>query len=120
MPQIQTVDELFATNNPECWKAYIPLFIELYLSNSTLTALGVVLTRDHIPALMSEMVSDKAARTWLELWQELTSNYEEFQIPIRLLDAAVCYKETGDRRVLLQLPSELRGFLEPLVSLPLT
>jgi hypothetical protein len=67
---------------------------------------------------MSEMVSDKAARTWLELWQELTSNYEEqFKIPIRLLDAAVRYKETkGDRRVLLKLPIEERNLLEPLVS----
>jgi hypothetical protein len=66
---------------------------------------------------MSEMVSDKAARTWLELWQELTSNYEKFKIPIRLLDAAVRYKETkGDRRVLLELPIEERNLLEPLVS----
>jgi len=71
----------------------------------------------NIPALMSEMVSDKAARTWLELWQEQTSNYEQFQIPIRLLNAAVRYKETkGDRRVLLELPIEERSLLEPLVS----
>jgi len=71
----------------------------------------------NIPALMSEMVSDKAARTWLELWEEQTSNYEQFQIPIRLLNAAVRYKETkGDRRVLLELPIEERTLLEPLVS----
>ncbi|MEG3878231.1 hypothetical protein QT971_10745 [Microcoleus sp. herbarium19] len=71
----------------------------------------------NIPALMSEMVSDKAARTWLELWQEPTSNCEQFQIPMRLLNAAVRYKETkGDRRVLLELPIEERNLLEPLVS----
>ena len=72
----------------------------------------------NIPALMSEMVSDKAARTWLELWREPTSNYDEqFKIPIRLLDAAVRYKETkGDRRVLLELAIEERNLLEPLVS----
>jgi hypothetical protein len=117
MYQIETIDELFATNNPENWKTYIPLFIELYVRNSSITALGVVLTRDNIPALMSEMVSDKAARTWLELWQESTSQYKEFEIPISLLKAAVRYKETkGDRRVLIPLPRELRDLLQPLIA----
>jgi hypothetical protein len=117
MYPIETIEELFATNNPECWRAYIPSFIELYVRKSSITALGVVLTRDNIPALMSEMVSDKAARTWLELWQELTSQYKEFEIPISLLNAAVRYKETkGDRLVLMALPRELRDLLQPLVA----
>ncbi|MEG4007694.1 hypothetical protein QUA41_17540 [Microcoleus sp. Pol11C1] len=117
MSQIETIDELFATNNPETWKTYIPLFIELYVCKSSITALGVVLTRDHIPALMSEMVSDKAARTWVELWQESTTQYKEFEIPRSLLNAAVRYKETkGDRRALMVLPQELRGLLQPLVA----
>ncbi|MEG4938668.1 hypothetical protein [Microcoleus sp. F4-D5] len=35
------------------------------------------------------------------------ATYEQFQIPIRLLNAAVRYKETkGDRRVLLELAIE--------------
>ncbi|MEG4811560.1 hypothetical protein QUA82_28450 [Microcoleus sp. F8-D3] len=35
------------------------------------------------------------------------ATYEKFQIPIRLMNAAVRYKETkGDRRVLLELPIE--------------
>ena len=117
MSQIETIDELFATNNPESWKTYIPLFIDLYVQKSSITALGVVLTRDNIPALMSEMVSDKAARTWVELWQEFTTQYKEFEIPLSLLNAAVRYKETkGDRRALMVLPQELRGLLQPLVA----
>ena len=108
MSPIETIDELFATNNPEIWKTYIPLFIDLYVQKSSITALGVVLTRAHIPALMSEMVSDKAARTWVELWQESTTQYKEFEIPMSLLNAAVRYKETkGDRRALMVLPQEL-------------
>ncbi|MEG4353440.1 hypothetical protein QUA70_25230 [Microcoleus sp. LAD1_D5] len=117
MSQIETIDELFATNNPEIWKTYLPLFIDLYVQKSAITALGVVLTRDNIPALMSEMVSDKAARTWVELWQESTIQYKEFEIPMSLLNAAVRYKETkGDRRALMVLPQELRGLLQPLVA----
>ena len=97
-------------------KTRIKTLIELYNKHNVIPILwqGLLGT---IPALMSEMVSDKTARTWLELWQEPTSNYEQFQIPIRLLNAAVRYKETkGDRRVLLELPIEERNLLEPLVS----
>ncbi|MEP6582235.1 tetratricopeptide repeat protein [Microcoleus vaginatus GB2-A3] len=94
----------------------ITSLIAVYKKYEYLSVLGQGIVRN-IPALMSEMVSDKAARTWLELWQEITSNYEEFQIPIRLLKAAVRYKETkGDRRVLLELAIEERNLLEPLVS----
>jgi tetratricopeptide (TPR) repeat protein len=97
-------------------KTRVQTLIELYNKHDIISILGQGIVRN-IPALMSEMVSDKAARTWLELWQELTSNYEQFQIPIRLLNAAVRYKETkGDRRVLLELPIEERTLLEPLVS----
>jgi tetratricopeptide (TPR) repeat protein len=112
------ISNLFAsTHDAAIWKNRITSLIAVYEKHKYLSILGQGIVQN-IPALMSEMVSDKAARTWLELWQELTSNYEEqFKIPIRLLDAAVRYKETkGDRRVLLKLPIEERNLLEPLVS----
>jgi tetratricopeptide (TPR) repeat protein len=112
------LSNLFAnTHDAAIWKNRITSLIAVYEKHEYLSILGNEIVRN-IPALMSEMVSDKAARTWLELWQELTSNYEEqFKIPIRLLDAAVRYKETkGDRRVLLELAIEERNLLEPLVS----
>ncbi|MEG4836671.1 tetratricopeptide repeat protein [Microcoleus sp. B9-D4] len=96
-------------------KNRITSLIAVYEKHESLSILGKGIVQN-IPALMSEMVSDKAARTWLELWQELTSKYEEFQIPMRLLNAAVRYKETkGDRRLLLELPIEERNLLEFLV-----
>ena len=108
---------LFAnTHDAAIWKNRITSLIAVYEKHEYLSILGNGIVRS-IPALMSEMVSDKAARTWLELWEELTSKYEEFQIPIRLVNAAVRYKETkGDRRVLLKLAIEERNLLEPLVS----
>jgi|JFJP01.1.fsa_nt_gi Tfp pilus assembly protein PilF len=103
-------------HDPAITQTRITSLIAVYEKHKYLSILGQGIVRN-IPALMSEMVSDKAARTWLELWQELTSNYEQFQIPLRLLNAAVRYKETkGDRRVLLELPIEERNLLEPLVS----
>jgi len=111
------INNLFAsTHDKAICQTRITSLMAVYEKHEYLSVLGNGIVRN-IPVLMSEMVSDKAARTWLELWQELTSNYEQFQIPIRLLDAAVRYKETkGDRRVLLELPIEERNLLEPLVS----
>ncbi|MEG4394058.1 tetratricopeptide repeat protein [Microcoleus sp. BROC3] len=112
------INNLFA-NTPDkaISKTRITSLIAVYEKHEYLSILGQGIVRN-IPVLMSEMVSHKAARSWLEVWQELTSNYDEqFKIPIRLLDAAVCYKETkGDRRVLLKLAIEERNLLEPLVS----
>ncbi|MEZ2235347.1 tetratricopeptide repeat protein [Microcoleus sp.] len=110
------ISTLFTSNDPIIYQTRITSLIAVYKKHKYLSILGQGIVRN-IPALMSEMVSDKAARTWLELWQEPTSNYEQFQIPMRLLNAAVRYKETkGDRRVLLELPIEERHLLEPLVS----
>jgi tetratricopeptide (TPR) repeat protein len=110
------ISNLFTNKDAAIWKNRIASLIAVYENYKYSSILGQGIVRN-IPALMSEMVSDKAARTWLELWREPTSNYEEFKIPIRLLDAAVRYKETkGDRRVLLELPIEERNLLEPLVS----
>ncbi|MEG4228584.1 tetratricopeptide repeat protein [Microcoleus sp. N9_B2] len=111
------INNLFAsTHNLAISQTRIASLIAVYEKHKIISFLGQGIVRN-IPALMSEMVSDKAARTWLELWEELTSNYEQFQIPMRLLNAAVRYKETkGDRRVLLELPIEERNLLEPLVS----
>jgi hypothetical protein len=65
---------------------------------------------------MPEIISNKAAQTWLETWQELTGDRTEFKIPLRLLNTAVRYKQTkGDRRVLLELAIEERSLLEPLL-----
>ncbi|MEG3899382.1 MULTISPECIES: tetratricopeptide repeat protein [unclassified Microcoleus] len=112
------INNLFAnTQDKAICQTRITSLIAVYEKHKYLSVLGQGIVRN-IPVLMSEMVSEKAARTWLELWREPTSNYDEqFKIPIRLLDAAVRYKETkGDRRVLLELAIEERNLLEPLVS----
>jgi tetratricopeptide (TPR) repeat protein len=106
-----------SSNNVEIWRSRIKTLIELYHKHQVLSTLGQGLVKS-VPTLMSEMVSDKAAQTWLEVWQELASDYPEFQIPLRLLDTAVRYKETkGNKRVLFSLPIEERKLLEPLLGI---
>jgi tetratricopeptide (TPR) repeat protein len=105
------------THDAAIWKTRITTLIALYDKHQVISALGQGLVRS-IPALMSDMVSDKAAQTWLEVWQELTSDYTQFQIPLRLLNTAVRYRETkGDKRVLLELPIEERNLLKPLLGI---
>jgi tetratricopeptide (TPR) repeat protein len=104
-----------STQDAANWKTRLTSLITLYEKYDAISALGQGLVRS-LPMLMSEMVSDKAAQKWLEVLQELGSNYTEFQIPLRLLDAAVRYREKGDKRVLLELPIEERELLKPLLE----
>ena len=103
------------TNVVSIWRERITNLIEIYDKHQVISALGQGLMRS-IPALNSPMVSDAAARMWRDLWHELVGDRDEFQIPLRLLDTAVRYRETQDRRVLLELPVEERTLLEPLLE----
>lgn len=104
------------THDAAIWESRIKTLIELYDKHKVISALEIGVAAN-IPMLMSEMVSDKAVQIWLEVWRELTSDRTQFQIPLRLLNAAVRYRETkGDKRVLLQLPIEERELLKPLLE----
>ncbi|WP_019502169.1 hypothetical protein [Pseudanabaena sp. PCC 6802] len=76
-------------------------------------------------AIWLDRIKEIIARTWLEIWQELVGDRREFQIPLRLLNAAVRYRETKGvseaptkeaRRVLLELPVEERNLLQSLLE----
>ena len=60
--------------------------------------------------------SNHTAQAWLEMWQNLAGQYDEFQVALNLLKVAVEYKINRDRRVLLQLPQEERQILEELLN----
>jgi tetratricopeptide (TPR) repeat protein len=104
------------SQDPAIWKTHLTSLINLYDKYQAISTLGQGLVQS-IPMLMSEMVSDKAAQTWLEMWQELGSNHTDFQIPLRLLDAAVGYREKSDKRVLLSLPIEERKLLQQVLGI---
>ncbi len=108
---------LDSTHDATVWKTRIKDLIAFCKKHGGTSALGQGLVHN-IPRLMSQMVSDKAAQTWLEVWRELTSDRPEFHLPLRLLNAAVRYRATkGDRRVLLELPIEERNLLKPLLDI---
>ena len=105
-----------STTDINTWKSRLKTLVEIYAKHQLVSTLskGIV---DNIPNLMSEMVSDKLARNWLETWQAIAKDKPELVIALRLLKTAVEYKETqGDRRILLQIAKEEREILEPLVK----
>ncbi len=110
------IRNLFKNNQDSAiWKPRLTSLINLHNKYQAISIFAQGLVQS-IPMLMSEMVSQKAAQIWLQLWQELGSDYPEFQIPLRLLETAVSYREKSDKRVLLNLPIEERKLLEPLLK----
>ncbi|MGR3276240.1 hypothetical protein ACSYAD_14130, partial [Acaryochloris marina NIES-2412] len=101
------------------WQFHIQKLIPLFTEYQFLNSLGVGLIKS-CDALISEMVSQNAAQAWLEVWTEAAEEHEEFKIPLRLLKAAVHYKEApDDPRVFLQLPTEERTILKQALGLEL-
>jgi tetratricopeptide (TPR) repeat protein len=76
------------------------------LGASLVTAAGLVASLDPSTDLPQ----------WATLWQTIAGADDEFQLPLRLVDALVEYQKTGDRRTLLRLPIEERSILTDLVE----
>jgi len=91
------------------------VLVLVYFKHHALPALAHA-TVERIPDLISPAFEDLTARRWLETWRGLTGTQSEFRLPLRLIDAAVTYRETQDLRVLMDLPLEERVLLEPLLG----
>lgn len=104
-----------STFDEATWKRRIEALIELCRKHQVLSALWLGVARS-IYELKSPIVSDGMARLWLKIWREIAVDHTELQRPVRLLDAAVQYRETHDPRILLELPVEERTLLEPLLD----
>lgn len=107
---------LIRTQEVATWRRHIETWIELFDKHGVLSALGQGLVRS-VPTLGISWIGDEVARAWRDVWQELGRACPELEIPLRLLDAAVRYRENPDVRVLLGLPMEERELLKPLLGL---
>ena len=111
------IDSIYISKQDrKTWKDRIQTLTRLYLKYKYISSLTEGITRN-IPNLLSEMISNKAARTWLEVWQQVAGDKPELEIALRFLKTAVEYKETkGDSKVLLQLPKEERDLFVTLLE----
>ena len=100
------------------WPARTEALMTVYATHDQALALGQALVQS-VPALGSPLLSPAARRLWYEMWQAQTENRSEFTLPLRLLDVAIRYQDSGDppdARILLELPAEERGLLKPLLG----
>lgn len=70
---------------------------------------------ESIHLLSKTEFTNENADAWLSAWQQAGVGYEELEIPLRMLAAAVEWKKTRSRAALLRLEPELRSKLESLL-----
>jgi tetratricopeptide (TPR) repeat protein len=69
-----------------------------------------------IPAFIPPIVSHQDGVEALAAWEAVAGAHPEFELSLRLVKAAVEYRESGDERVLLTLPAEERAILEEILK----
>jgi tetratricopeptide (TPR) repeat protein len=103
---------LTTISDPQQWQPNIVKLINLSEKQPLLPALAAALvttTRE----LTSELVSQAKATAWRDAWAEVVGHKPEFELPLRLLNTALHYKQTPeDPRVFLELPTEERKILQ--------
>ncbi len=111
------VESLFqCTRDLGLLRERVRVLIELHYKYERTASLGPAIV-ESIELLTAPTIASATRRSWFEIWQSLVGDKAEFQIPIRLLKAAVEYTESKDERVLLELPSEERRLLMPLLGI---
>ncbi len=109
----KAVQSLFTTiPDPQQWQANIIQLVNCLEERSLLPELGAALVKT-TSVLASEFVSLAKAKAWLDAWTEVVGHKPEFELPLRLLNTALHYKQTPeDPRVFLELPTEERKILQ--------
>jgi tetratricopeptide (TPR) repeat protein len=101
---------------PRVLRLCIELLVLAYQKHGALSPLGRGLI-DSIPDISSSSAhGDSDARLWLDTWKTVTGSLPEFQLPLRLLDFAIRYRETRDLRIFMEMAQEERALLEPLLG----
>jgi tetratricopeptide (TPR) repeat protein len=109
----KAVQSVFITDpNPEQCQQNIVQLVNYLEERSLFPELGAALVKT-ARDLTSELVSQAKATAWLDAWAEVVGHKPEFDLPLRLLNTALHYKQKPeDPRVFLELPTEERKILQ--------
>ncbi|MCG6941771.1 MAG: tetratricopeptide repeat protein [Thiohalocapsa sp.] len=100
------------TQRPQVWRRHIALWLELFGKHGLLTELGEALVRS-LRTLAIDWLPQQSTQAWLDTWRALAGDIPQLQLPLRLLAAGIAYQAAQRPEVLLNLPREERGLLEP-------
>jgi tetratricopeptide (TPR) repeat protein/DNA-binding transcriptional ArsR family regulator len=109
----KAIQSLFTTiPDPQQWQTNIVQLVNRLEERSLFPELGAALVKT-ASDLTSEFVSQAKATAWRDAWAEVVGHKPEFELPLRLLNTALHYKQTPeDPRVFLELPTEERKILQ--------
>jgi tetratricopeptide (TPR) repeat protein len=114
----KAVQSLFITiPDPQQWRPNIVQLVNRLEGHSLFSELGVALVKT-ASDLTSELVSQAKANAWRDAWAEVVGHKPEFDLPLRLLNTALHYKQNPeDPRVFLELATEERKILQQALGL---
>lgn len=110
-------DLLARTRDVATWEQHIPTWVDVFAKQDALPLLGAAVPHS-IRAFHTPQVTAEVARAWRDTWRKLAGGHDALHLPLRLLDAAVAYKEKPGKKPLLGLAVEERKILEDLLRLP--
>jgi tetratricopeptide (TPR) repeat protein len=108
---------LTTTLDPKQWQPNIVQLFNRLEERSLLPELGVALVKT-ASELTSDLISLAKATAWRDAWAEVVGHKPEFELPLRLLNTTLHYKQTPeDPRVFLELLTEERKILQQALRL---
>jgi len=108
------IHSLFDERSPAIWENYVSQFVRIYEENNVMLDLGLGLTQT-IPCILSPSVDELEAKSWQGVWVRIVGNRDEFNVPLRLLDAAITLKQhPGKPLISLKLSIEERELFKNL------
>jgi tetratricopeptide (TPR) repeat protein len=110
------VAKIWSSSSGPVLRKQIQILTELYAKHDVMSELGQCLVAS-IETLQLDQEGASSEATWYREWKKQTDSYPEMQLPLRLLDVAIRYREKQDVRILLELPVEERSILEPLLGI---
>jgi tetratricopeptide (TPR) repeat protein len=103
------------TQDPLQWPFRIETLLQWFEPYPEVLSKGLV---SACKKMLSPLISETAAILWRDTWTQAVGNRPEFQIPLRLLNTALHYKQRpDDPRVLLELAEEERKILKQALGL---
>jgi tetratricopeptide (TPR) repeat protein len=102
---------------PKQWQPKVVQLVNRLEERSLLPELGAALVKT-TRELTSELISLAKATAWRDAWAKVVRYKPEFELPLRLLNTALHYKQSPeDPRVFLELPTEERKILQQALRL---
>jgi tetratricopeptide (TPR) repeat protein len=106
----------FAKSDPTGWDAGMRGVLEAFERQGATAELSDAVVQA-IGALGADSVPVERWHAWLGVWQHLGQGLPVFEVPLRLLGAAIRYRDEPDEKALLELPVEERRVLAPLLGI---